>query len=150
MKVTNFDNELYNELDELLRIKAQRTTVSFPKALDGGNSDRAEVYLLASKFYRNGSFFSVKDLEPHTKMNRVRLWSLLNELSKQKVFAPDGDSYTIFTKISMKGKREVNYALNHAFTFDTHIKIAIGIIKNQLYMKDNVYYIGEDELKGNY
>jgi len=144
------DSKFYDELDELLRIKAHQATVSFPKALDGGNSDRAEVYLLASKFFRNGSFFSVKDLEPHTKMNRVRLWSLLNELSNKKVFAPDGDSYTIFTKISMKGKREVNYALNPCFTFDTHIKIAISIIKNQLYMKDNVYYIGEDELKGDY
>jgi hypothetical protein len=144
------DSKIYDELDELLAYKAKQMTVSFPIALDGGNSDRAEVFLLASKFFRDGSFFSIKNLKPHTKLDRVRLWSLLNELSTQKVLAPDGEAYSIFTKVKVKGKREVSYALNHAFTFDTHIKIAMGIFKNQLYLRDNVYYIGENELKGDY
>lgn len=150
MVTNNTNNNLLNEIDELLALKAKQTTVSFPVALDGGNSDRAEVFLLASKLFKNGGFFSIKDIEPHTRMNRIRLWSLLNELSKQRVFAPDGEAYPIFTKIKVKGKREVNYGLNPAFTFETHLKIAMGIIKNQLYTKNNVYYIGENELKGDY
>jgi len=93
------DSKIYDELDELLSLKAKQMTVSFPIALDGGNSDRAEVFLLASKLFGDGSFFSIKNLKPHTKLDRVRLWSLLNELSTQKVLAPDGEAYTIFTKI---------------------------------------------------